>query len=306
MATAKSPPPLDIVYADSKADPVTGINEFRRLTDTENVFGVYVMRGAVGMPLNPLSQSSGVPLLGGAGNKDFSTVNKYAFQVWSRSDEEGTFLAQIFKDRGYDSVALLTVQDDWQSSVSDGFRAAIDKLGLKIVSDQEVIPSDSDFRSLLLKIKSSSPKAIFANLAVNQIAPFLRQARDLGISTKMYCNLWIAKKDVIESAGMDVLEGVRFVEMDTNVPGLRKFVLDKYSATPSGATVSAYAATLLLLQTLSSNSSISTREDLYAELLKQTEISTPDGAIPIVDRRVRFPLKEKILKNGKVELVDDK
>jgi hypothetical protein len=45
---------------------------------------------------------------------------------------------------------------------------------------------------------------------------------------------------------------------------------------------------------------------LYAELLKQTEISTPDGAIPIVDRRVRFPLKEKILKNGKVELVDDK
>jgi hypothetical protein len=122
----------------------------------------------------------------------------------------------------------------------------------------------------------------------------------------MYCNLWIAKKDVIESAGMDVLEGVRFVEMDTNVPSLRKFVLDKYSATPSGATVSAYAATLLLLQTLSSNSSISTREDLYAELLKQTEISTPDGAIPIVDRRVRFPLKEKILKNGKVELVDDK
>lgn len=304
LAAAKSPTQLDIVYADSKADPVTGINEFRRLTETEKVLGVYVMRGSVGMPLNPLSQSSGISLLGGAGNKDFATLNQYAFQAWSKSDEEGAFLAQIFKNRGYDLTALLTVQDDWQSSVSEGFRASMKNLGLKIVLDQEVIPTESDFRSLLLKIKSSSPKAIFANLGVNQMAPFLRQVKDLGISTQIYCNFWVAKKDVIESAGVEVLEGVRFVEMDTNFPTLTKFMLDKYAATPSGATLSTYASTLLLLQTVSNNSKISTKEELYTELIKQKEISTPDGPIPIVDRRVKFPLKEKMLKSGKVESVD--
>lgn len=294
---------LEIIYADSKGDPVTGINEFRRLTESERVVAVYVMRGSVGTPLNPLSLSSAIPLIGGVGNKDFAAGNRYAFQAWSKSDEEGTFLAQVLKHHSYDSVALFTVQDDWQSSVSDGFRAAAQNLQLKLVSDQDVVPSESDFRSLLLKVKSSSPRAIFANLGVNQIAPFLRQVKDLQISSPVYCNFWVSKKDVIDSAGVDTVEGVRFVEMNTNLPSLQKFVSEKYSSTPSGATLSAYASTLLLLQTISRNSTISTKEELYAALLNQTEITTPDGAIPIVDRRVKFPLAEKIVKAGKIEVI---
>jgi ABC-type branched-subunit amino acid transport system substrate-binding protein len=224
--------------------------------------------------------------------------------VWSKSDDEGAFLAQVFKNRGYESAALVTVQDDWQSSVSDAFQSAMKRLGMKIVSSHEELPGESDFRSILLKIKTAAPKAVFANLGVQQIAGFLRQAKDLGLATQIYSNFWVAKKDVLEAAGVDLLDGVRFIEMDTDLPSLKKFIWEKYSATPSGATLSAYASMLLLLQAVSQKPGILSKEALYQELVKQTEISTPDGAIRIIDRRVQFPLKEKLLKAGKVVLAD--
>lgn len=303
LATSKTARPLEIIYADSKADAVTGINEFRKLTKFDEVFAVYVMRGSVGMAINPISQSTKTSLLGGVGNKDFTSVNKYAFQIWSRSDDEGAFLAKTFKAKEYNRSAILTVQDDWQSAVSIAFRKEFPDQETKIVFDEEVAPAEADFRAMLLKIKTASPDVIFANLSVAQLGSFLKQAKELSIKANIYCNFWVAKKDVIESAGLDVVEGTRFIEMDTNIPALKKFVSEKYSSLPSGATLSGYAAIMLLQQVINANPDISTNEQLYKELLKQTEIQTPDGSIPIKDRCVKFPLVEKIIHSGKVEVV---
>jgi len=296
---------LQVIFSDSRGDALTGISEFRKLTESENTLAVYAFRGLVAMPLKPISLNRGVPLLGGAGNKDFTTDSKFAFQIWTRSDDEGIFLARVFKTRNFQRIALVTVQDDWQSSVSDGLRSELKNLRLTTVFDQEVVPAEMDFRSLLLKLKARSPEVIFANLAVNQIATFLRQARDLGISSKVYSSFWVSKNDVIESAGLETIEGVRFVEMDTDRPTLRKFLAEKYSALPTGATLSAYTATLLLQQAASSNPNIKTTHDLYNALLGQSEISTPDGTIPIVNRSVKFILKEKAIRKGKVELAEN-
>jgi hypothetical protein len=40
------------------------------------------------------------------------------------------------------------------------------------------------------------------------------------------------------------------------------------------------------------------------KLIQQTEISTPDGAVRIINRGVQIALKEKILKRGKVVVAD--
>jgi ABC-type branched-subunit amino acid transport system substrate-binding protein len=177
-------------------------------------------------------------------------------------------------------------------------------MGVAISTDEEVLPVEVDFRSLLLRLaKGSRPKAIIANIGANQMAPFLRQAKELKVAAPIYCNFWVAKKDVMEAAGSDTLEGVRFIEMDTDLPYLKRFVAERYSAVPSGATLSAYAATLLFQQTVASNPRIATREDLFARLLEQREITTPDGPIRIIDRRVQFVIQEKIIRDGKVAVM---
>jgi len=292
---------LDYVYEDSKANPSIAISEFKKLNTVDKVAAIFAMRGPVGMAINPLSESHKVPILGGVGDKNFAVKNKYAFQIWSKSDEEGRFLASTFLAKDYKKLALVTTEDDWTSAVSQGLRDELAARGKTPALDEMVIPAESDFRSIVLKIRTKSPDVIFANLGLSQIGPFLRQLRDQNINVPIYSNFWAAKKDVVESVSTETLEGVRFVEMDTNLPVLRQKLQSKYSSSPSGATLSAYLATLLMIQAASEPNVEFSSEGYYKALLKQTEVRTPDLNFEIKDRCIEFPLVEKVMRAGKAE-----
>lgn len=304
LAESKSPVGFEIVYADSKADPATAVTEFRKLTESDKVIAVFVMRGPVGMAINPLSRSAEMPLLGGVGNKGFAIHNKFAFQMWPKSDDEGAYIAARLKKQLFKTAAVITVQDDWPAAVSDGFRKGFADSDARIVSDHEVNPTETDFRTVLLQIRSKSPQVVFANIGLSQIGPFLRQAREMKLSVPIYSNFWVAKKEVIEAAGVSNIDGVRFVEMDTRRENLSKFTASQFSSTPSGATLSAYTAVLFLQQALSRNPNIQSAKELYAALLQHPEVQTQDGLLRLIDRCVEFPMVEKIMRGGKPEIVE--
>ncbi len=290
---------LALSYGDSKAEAAVAVSEFRKLTADDRVVAVFAMRGPVGMAINPLSKNAGIPLLGGVGNKDFASANEYAFQFWPRSDEEGAFLANVIAKQGFKKVSLITAQDDWPTAVSQGFRDELSKLKISVVYDQEIVPADTDFRTAIAQLRSKSADVVFANVGLAQIGPFLRQAKEQKLTLPTYSNYFIAKKDVVESAGSDLLEGVRFVEMSTDLPTLQKELQSRYGSNPSGATLSAYVATYLLVQSAKADPSIRTARDLYSTMLKQSEVRTPDGSFPIIDRKIKFPLVVKIMHGGK-------
>lgn len=288
---------VEAAFADSKAEAVTAISEFRKLIETEQVVAVFAMRGPVGMAVNPISRELGIGLVGGVGNKDFTLGNPYAIQAWPDSEREGQFLANTFSDLGTKRVAIITSQDDWPVAVTKALLSELEAKNISITSRQEVLPSETDLRSYVSQMKRSSPEIIFANLSLTQIAPFLKFAREQRLSVPIYSNFWAAKSEVIDAAGKDVTEGVRFVEMDTNLPFFRAALDAKFHSEPSGATLSAYAATLLLTQPIFKD--VKNSKDFASALLKETEVRTPDGPIPIQDRKIRFPLVIRVIENGK-------
>ncbi len=169
---------LNVIYADSKADPTTAISEFRKLMDSDHVLAVYTHRSNIGMAIDPVSQTAGISLLGAVGNKLFAANNNYAFQIWPKSDEEGGFFAAEFKKRGYKNVALLFTQDEWTTSVSDAFRSKFLSLGGSLIFDQAVLPAEIDFRTLLLQVKEKSPDVIFIDALLPQIGLLVNLIED--------------------------------------------------------------------------------------------------------------------------------
>jgi ABC-type branched-subunit amino acid transport system substrate-binding protein len=251
------------------------------------------------MAINPISKAAGIPILGGVGNKDFTAMNDYAYQLWSTSEDEGRFLANVLKANRLMKVAVLTAQDDWPVAVSNALRARVKSNNGGIVYDQEYIPSESDFRTAIAGLKRKEPDVVFANLAINQLAPFFKQARELKVESVIYSNFWAAKKDVINAAGEENIEDVKFVEMNTALPSFQKTIAEKFRSTPSGATLSAYAGTLLLLQVVAKHPEANSSSSFNEALSKMREIETPDGPLTITDRRVEFPLIERTIRSGK-------
>lgn len=304
LAIANSQSRFEIVFGDSKNDPTSAISEFRKMTDVDKVWAIYTHRGNVGMALNPASEKSSMPLLAAVGNKNFAKNNKFAIQIWPKSSEEGEFFANEFVEQGYKNVALIYTQDDWTTAVSDSFRDKYKALGGKILIDQSLVPTESDFKSLLLQVKSKQPEVVFFDALLPQIGPLVKQARELGVKSVIYSNFYAAKKEVLESAGASSLEGVRFVDIDTSLPTLGAKLSPIGDVTPSGLTVSSYLATLLLIQTINSDPGIQSKEDLYTALLQQKEIRTPDRIFSIKDRAVEIPLAIKKYHQGSVVLFD--
>lgn len=294
---------VTFVTGDTRADPTQAISEFRRMVAQYHPLAFYVMRGPPGMAVNPISKMLAIPLLGGVGNSLFATDNPYAIQAWPPSSEEGAYLAKVFAAKRLGKIALVTVQDDWPIAVTAGLKSELSRLSWgAIVMDKELAPSEVEFGALVSKLKEASPDVVFLNLGLSQIAPFLKQARIARLTAQLYSNFWAGKKEVIAASGLDTIEGLKYVEMDTDRPALCRFLAETYNSSPSGATLSAYASILLLNQGLRSapDAAVST-DSLYRALLRQSEIRTRDGPIAIRDRVIQFPLAIKTIRNGKPE-----
>ncbi len=301
LASQGNVPRMEIVYADSRNEPSVAIAEYQKLTHVDQVMAVYTHRSSIGMALNPISLSDKFPLLGAVGHQDFAAKNEYAIQAWPRAHDEGNFVAEEFKKRGYKRVAVLYTEDEWTGSVSEGFRSHLKKLGVNLAFDQSVLPGEQDFRTHLAKLKATSPEAIYFNFLLPQIGPALKQAHEMNLAGSLYSNFYLAKKEVRDAAGKDSLEGVRYIELDNSLPNLKK-IFGKDEA-PPGLAVAAYLSTLMVLQAANSEPRPSNVAELESSLSRQTEIRTPDGNYVVSDRCIKFPLIVKIMRNG--EFVKD-
>lgn len=296
IASQGGAPALQFVYADSRNEPAVAIAEYQRLLNIAGVVGMYTHRSSIGMALNPLSLRDGLPLLGAVGHQDFATSNQFAIQIWPRADEEGSFLAKQLVARKFERVAVLFTEDEWTSSVTEGFRRTLAEAGVQPFFDQAVLPGEQDFRSQLVRIRSGVPQAVYCNVLLPQIAPLLKQARDLRVSGELFTNFYLAKREVLDVAGSAVIEGVGFVELDNDLPRLQRLLGRDES--PPGLTVAAYVSTLLLSQSIDTAPKPVTREALYKSLTQQRFVQTLDRTYPVNEGRVQFPLTIKTMKDG--------
>ncbi len=293
---------IDFIIADNKADPIQSISEYKRLLLDPAIVGFFVFRGPPGMALNPLSRKDKISLLGGVGNQNFAEDNEYAFQLWPRADIEGAFLATKVHDRGFSKVALLTLQDDWTLAVLHGFREKFRSVSGTIVYDQEVLPNENEFRAHVAKLKSLDFDAVILNVGLNQTPTLAKQLREASIEKPIFSNFWAGKKEAI-TASAGALEGVMFVEMATDLKNLRANLISKFKSTPSGATLSAYVAALML-EHAAADLKIIDAAHFYDRLREVSEVETADGVFSVKDRLVQFPLTLRKIRKGVVGSVE--
>lgn len=304
LTDSKSENLFELLYADSRNNSPTAVSEFKKLVQSDGALAIYTHRSSMGMALNPVSKTAKIPLIGAVGHKGFAVGNEYAFQIWPRSDEEGSEVAREFIRRGYKQAALIFTDDEWTGAVSDGFRREFEKLGGALVFDQSVLLSETDFRTLLIKAKGKTPSAYYMNMLLPQIGPIIKQARQLDVRGQYYSNFYVTRSDVREAAGDVALEGVRYVAINTDLPQLKAKLGVSKKASLQGLTVASYVGTSLLAQAAENIDGEANSAKLYSALLRQKQVETPDHIYPIIERRVQFPLVVREISGAEIRVLD--
>ncbi len=257
---------LELIYADSKGDPTTGVTEAERLINSEKV---NILTGcwnsAVTYPTTQVAERYGVPFIVPVSVRDTITERgfKNVFRIaakdswWTR--DQFQFLKDMQQEFGVEvkKVAFVYENGDWGTGFAEGWRKLAKAAGYEVVLDEPYPSTASDLTPVVIKLKRAKPDVVFMT----------SNAADAILLTNTMAEMKVNVKAIITSGGghadpsfiaaagknaeylFDIVEW----EADLNRPGLQatnnKFKA-KHDQILNGESVDAYAAMYLIKDVL--------------------------------------------------------
>jgi len=175
---------IQIISCDTKADPATGV-ACAHLFVSDNVDAVIgFFNSDISIPASGILHTAGIPMVSGASTNPQLTLQgfKNVFRICGTDNFQGQVEADfVYKVLHIKTAVAINDEETYGEGVSQYFVQNFQKLGGKILSQQGINASATDFSSLLTQIKGLNPGAIQFG-GFNPAAGLLaKQAKSLGI-----------------------------------------------------------------------------------------------------------------------------
>lgn len=212
---------FEIESEDDQADPRHATNAAQRLVD-ENVSAVIGhSTSSTTLPASILYNKAGIPLLAPAVTNPKYTQQgfPYAFRLIANDIQQGQALAEIAVQHfAAQKIAIIDDRSAYGVGIADEFEKHLKTLNGNLVAHESANDKQTDFNSVLTRIKRKKPDLIFFAGNDGQAAAMIQQIRNLGINAQFMAGDGVNTPEFIKLAGKDA-EGVV-----TTLPG---FPLEK-------------------------------------------------------------------------------
>jgi branched-chain amino acid transport system substrate-binding protein len=248
---------VELVYYDDRADAKEAVALAHKLIEQDKIAAF--VAGSYSLPTRavaPIFQEEEIPLVAAyAIHPDVTRAGDFCFRNGFLGMVEGKAAGYTaHKLLGGKTVALLTSDNDFGRTLVEGFKEYVSTFApdLKIVSEQAYPFSEKDYKPYLSKIKELNPDVIFASGYYFQTGPLLRQARELGIQSKILGEEGADSPKLMEIAG-DAAEGFYIVtnfDRDDPRPVVQGFLAEfrnRHKFEPDMVGASAYDAFMIIM-----------------------------------------------------------
>jgi branched-chain amino acid transport system substrate-binding protein len=303
---------IELVFYDDAAKPDQASAIARKLIEQDKV--VAAVSGSYSGATRaaaPIFQEAGIPMLSAyAIHPEITKTGNMIFRIGTLADVEGRVGAELIgKVLNLKKVAILTVDNDFGISLTDGFKKRAADLGLEIVLEEKYPLGETEFRPIISKIKSSGAEVVYATGYYNEAANLVSQAKDEGLNIPIIGQEGYDSPKFIELAG-DAAEGVIIttdLNRDSDNPMTKTF-LEQYKATygedADMVGASAFDAVMVLayaIQTAGSTDANAIVQAL-ANLKDFKDVATGPFLQYTADRELIRPVSSQIVKDGAFHL----
>ncbi|MGB0452142.1 MAG: ABC transporter substrate-binding protein [Bacteriovoracaceae bacterium] len=181
---------IRLIVEDNKGEPVDSANAARKLIDINKVHAII---GSVAssntLAEAPIAQKAGVPLLTPASTNEKVTMQGNFISRTCFTDAfQGVVMAKFAKESLGKTKAAIIVDNasDYSKGLAKVFQKEFTAMGGTILGNMNELTytqKDTDFRSLLRKVKRLGPDVIFLPGYYTEVGNMLKQARQMGINT---------------------------------------------------------------------------------------------------------------------------
>jgi branched-chain amino acid transport system substrate-binding protein len=227
--------PLELIHYDDAASPDQAAAIARKLIEQDQVVaGISGSYSGATRAAAPVFQEAGVPLISAyAIHPSITQTGDRVFRVGTLADVEGRVGAELVGNvLGAKKVAILTIDNDFGQSLTEGFKQHAADLGLEIVFEDKYPLGETDFRPIIGRLKEAAPDAVYATGYYNEAAKLVSQAKDEGLEATIVGQEGYDSPKFIELAG-PASEGVIIttdLNRDSERPMTQRF-LKEYEAT---------------------------------------------------------------------------
>lgn len=256
----------------------------------------------------PFTEANKIIIFNTAGNSKELLNKKYGFSTHTTVEHEGMAAADYaYQKMNARTAAIIHLDSSFGRGYRDGFTKEFESLGGKVLYTEPKHPVSEDFYGALQKIKQLNPDVIFISHFGGSLGHAIKEARELGIQSKIIGEYESEDATVIRLA-REAAEGmvISYPEEIPLTPKMKQFekqYQEKYGEAPNLLAKNAYDAVML---SVTNYVVCKANTDCIAKKLEQTK--NYDGASGVIsvnaDHSVMKPIHFKIIQNGQFILID--
>ncbi|WP_066732059.1 branched-chain amino acid ABC transporter substrate-binding protein [Cupriavidus sp. D384] len=195
---------LELVGEDDAADPKTGTAVAQKLVDAHVVAVVGHLNSGVSIPASKIYSDAGITQISPSStNPDYTKQGfKTTYRVVATDAQQGPALANYAaKSLHAKSVAIVDDATAYGKGLADEFEKTAKAAGVNVVAREATNDKATDFKAILTKIKGKKPDVIMYGGMDATGGPFAKQAKELGITSKIVGGDGVCTDKVAELAG---------------------------------------------------------------------------------------------------------
>src|SRR5258705_8130855 len=161
---------------DDQADPKTGATVAQKLVDAKVAAVIGHLNSGVSIPASELYNKAGIPMISGSATNPTLTERglKTVFRTVGRDDQQGPAIAAyIANELKAKKVAIIDDKTAYGEGLANEVEKTLKGAKVTIVGRERTNDKETDFKSILTKIKAKNPDVVFYGAKDTTASPLI-------------------------------------------------------------------------------------------------------------------------------------
>jgi branched-chain amino acid transport system substrate-binding protein len=189
---------IKFLYEDNAYDPKKAVGTLQKLVDVDGINLFLVWGNEPALSVAPVAEQRKIPTIAIAQYPQVSMGRNYVIRFLNSGEQYSETLLAYLRNEKIKRIAVVKSELSFFNMLTDGLKHLAESEQIDVVDS--FLPTETDFRPSILKLKARSFDILGLYLTSPQVGLFLKQANELGFRPKTFGATPFESKGVIASA----------------------------------------------------------------------------------------------------------